>query len=748
MESTRKNDEKLVRTVCPHGDGMACGLMAHVENGVITKIEPAEMPDPKYRHVCAKGLANMKMAYHPDRLRHPLKRVGERGEGKWQRISWDEALETVALRLREVGERYGARSVAWATGGMGELGRAYMRFAGCCGATCLSLIGFGDAAGPCADNASFGYLYGGAYHTDFEKPGLCVLWGFNPAETQIFGMRWIKDAQDRGARVVVVDPRFTVTASKADEYVPIRPGTDTALVLGMMNIILQQGLHDRSFVAEHTVGPLLVSSQTGLLLREGDVVPDGSSDRYVVWDTVSVKACAPSHPGAVPALAGTFQVGDIRCRPALDLLADMVGEYSPERVAGITGVPPDTIKRLALEHAERRPVASFRGMGLQRTFHGDLTFRAITALQAITGNINLHGPQTFVLNWRPFMRAAQRPEFMPVLKMYDAILKGDPYPIRALWAARHNPLNQDADSNMFVGKLLPNLEFIVVADLFMNATAQYADIVLPACSFLEQTDLVPSAGGPTNPPGAPGIHPYIQLQQKVIEPLHESKPDLEILTELAKKMGFAEYFDKSAEEFIELLLSTEHPSVAGITLEKLRQGAEPVRPYDVPPVRTPTGRIEFYSERLLGLCQELPVYLEPLESARTPLAEKYPLSYLNAHTKYGVHSIFAQVSWLRELEPEPVLEVNPVDAEPRGLRDGELACVFNDRGRVKLRAKVHEGIAPGVVNISEGWWPKDYIEGSHQALTHACINPAQELLYDPNAALNDVLVEVEKVQED
>jgi len=741
MESTRKNDEKLVRTVCHTGCGMGCALLAHVKDGVLTKIEPADFPEPKYRHICARGLASMKLVYHPDRLKYPLKRVGERGEGKWQRISWDEALETIATRLKETRERYGSRSLMWATSGTGGLDMAYISFAGCCEGTFASLVGFGDAAGPCGDTASFGALWGEGYLVNFEKPGLCVLWGSNPAETQPFGIRMIRDARERGARVVAIDPRFTASAAKADEYIPIRPGTDAALALGMIHVILEQDLHDRSFIIDNTVGPFLVNSQTGLFLRERDVVPS-SSEKYMVWDTAADEARPYDAPGVVPALTGVYRVGSVECRPSFQLLVDLAARYPPEKASEVTEVPPDTIRSLALDYAQRRPVACYRGMGMQRTFHGDLAFRAINTLAAITGNLQPVAPGAFVYELVLNLHGVISCNFLPILKAYDAIAKGNPYPIKALWIAKHNMVNQLPDASLVTRELFPNLEFIVVADLFMNASAQYADIVLPACTFFEQSDLL----APTI--GVPGGPNYFQLQNKAIEPLYDCKPDPEILKELARKMGLGDYFEKSAEEFIELLLSSGYPAEAGITLEKLKQGPVAAERSNVPAFLTPSGRMEFYCESLLEVGQELPCYLEPLESARTPLAQRYPLTFLSTHTRYRTHSTFANVTWLTDLDPEPVLEINPVDAEARGTKDGDLVCAFNDRGRMRLKAKVHQGIRPGTVNANQGWWPEHFLEGSHQDLTHGVINPAQELVYEPNSALYDVLVEVEKVREE
>ncbi len=742
METTEKG-ERLVRTVCHSACGMVCGLLAHVKDGVLTKVEPADMPDPRHRHICARGLASMKMVYHPDRLKYPMKRVGERGEGKWQRISWDEALETIAARLNDIGAKYGSRSLMWCVATIGGLDMMYVSMAGCLQGTFASIIGDGDSAGPSGDMASFGVIWGDTYLTAFDKPELCVVWGNNPAETSPFTMRTIRDDRERGARVVVIDPRFTATAAKADQYIRIRPGTDAAMALGMINVVLEQQLYDSSFITRNTVGPFLVNSQTGLFLKENEVVAGGSEQKYMVWETASGEARACDAPGIVPALTGVYRVGSIECRPAFQLLIDRAQEYSPEKVSEITEVPANTIRNLALDYAHSRPVATYRGMGFQRTFHGDLLFRAINTLAAITGNLHPVAPQLPVYELYAYLHGIMTCSFMPILKAYDAIDKGDPYPIKALWIAKQNWVNQLPDANRVTRELFPKLELIVVADIFMSASARYADIVLPACTFFEQSDLIPSINV------TPSMMDYFQLQHKAIEPLYECKPDTQIVRELAGKMGLGDYFEKSDEQLIETLLSSGYPAEMGITLEKLKQGPvkAPPRP-NFPSFLTQSGRMEFYCERLLEMGQELPCYLEPLESARKPLGQKYPLVFLTTHTRFRTHSTLANVGWLSELEPEPYLEMNPVDAEARDIQDGDTVRVFNDRGRMKLKAKAHEGIKPGTVNVTQGWWPEHFLEGSHQELTHSVINRAQEMIYEPNSAYYDVLVEVEKVRED
>lgn len=736
----QETGEKVVRTASPLTCGPGCGILAHVKDGILVKVEPGDFPDTS--HICARGMSYVKLVYHPNRLKYPMKRLGHRGEGKWQRISWEEALDTIAVRLKEIGDKYGSNSLAWMIGG-GVLGTlttsAIMGFAGACQGTFILPLGIGDSAGPCGDRVSYGtsLAYGERYTVNFDNPALLLVWGNNPAETDSFKWRRLRNGKEQGARVVVIDPVFTATASKADEYLQIRPGTDGALALGMMNVILDRRLQDASFITDYTVGPFLVRHDNGLFLREKDVSP-GGSEKYMVWDTGSKASQVYDRSEGAPALTGSYAVQGVDCKPAFQLLADLIQEYPPQRASEISGIPADTITRLAVEYATKKPAASFRGMGCQRTFHGDLSYRAISALAALTGNISFEGYNGFEPNFGAFMTRGV-PDLLPILNMYEAILTDKPHPIKALWLARNNLVNQDPNFNLVTGELIPRLEFIVAVDIFMSTTAQYADIVLPACSFFECSDVVTGAGA--------GTHDYMQLQRKVIEPLYESRSDVDIFASLAKRMGMEGYMDKSAEESIELVLASGHPTMEGITLEKLKEG--PVLPAQcsMPAFTTPSGRLEFYSETLTEFGQELPVYLEPLESARTPLAQKYPLSFYTTHTKYRVHSQFANIPWIRELNPEAALDMNPADAQPRGIQDGDLVRVFNDRGEVRLKAKLHRGVRPGLVNIFQGWSPGDYVAGTHQALTHETINPAQQAVYEPNSAFFDALVEVERVAE-
>jgi len=734
-----KGENVAVRTMCVSSDGYGCGLLVHVTNGVITKIDPADYPNPGDRGACANGLATAELVYHQDRLRYPLKRIGERGEDKWQRISWEEALDNIAAKLQEVAQTYGSTSIAWCAPLLLQIlgGGGYSRLASLTKGNWVDVFGLGDSAGPCGDIATFGWMSGEAHMRTLEDPKFSIVWGFNPAVTNHRRMRKIMDDKKRGCKMVAIDPILSSTASRADEHIPIRPGTDGALALGMIHIVLEQGLQDEGFIIENTVGPFLVREDNGLFLRESDLIGGNSQQGFMIFDESSGQPKPFDAPGAKAALSGSYSVSGIKCQPAYQLLADMVREYTPERVSQITDVPADVVRRLAISYATQKPASIQRGLGMQRAFYSDLACRAIDTLAAITGNINPRRPANFVLNTRPFWMPGGSYDRIPVMMLFDAIARGEPFPVKALWSAGHNLVNQLPNMNKLINEVLPNLELMVVCDLFMTATAKYADYVLPVASFCECVDLRVS-----NLQGS-----YLQLQQKVIEPLYESKSDFQIAAELGARMGFGQYFDKTEEQYIEELLASGHPETEGITLEKLREGPVPVSPVDrTRKFRTPTGRIEFYVERLEQFGQALPIYLEPLESVRSEKAETYPLCLLSTHARYRTHSSWANIPSLLKLDPEPTLEINPADAGPRNIGDRDVVRVFNNRGQVKLIAKISQRIKPGVVNIEQGWWPEQYIEGHHNELTHDTINQAQLLLMEPNAALYDVLVEVEKVE--
>ncbi len=724
----------ITRTVCGLPDYIGCGLSVEVEDGVITRVRPGDFPDPADRGACPRGLASRQMVYHPDRLQYPLKRTGERGLGHWQRVSWDRALGDIAARLQDIAQRYGPGAVAWLVSGMPNLAGSYSRLASLTRGTLIDWSGCGDAAGPCADTTTFGYLRGEDHLLSGPDPHFIIVWGSDPAATNYHHLRMIVRARRKGARVVVIDPRFTATAARADEHIPIRPGTDGALALAMINVILREGLRDRRFIAESTVGPLLVKRDSGFFLKENEVIPGGRPDVLMIIDEYSGRRQAATAPQSRPAVNGSYEVSGIECAPAFQLLSDMVRDYTPEKVSLITDIPPHVIRRLAVAYGSRRPAAIFRGWGMQRSFHSHLSCRAINALAAVTGNINPERPAGFTLNWQQFLLPGGRPDVLPVMLLYDAITRRQPQAVKALWCSGRDFVNEMPNMNRLTREVLGHLELIVVSDLFMTPSARFADYVLPASSFYESTDLCTSSLH----------HTYLHLQQKAIEPLHESRSDFRTAAEMAGRLGLGSHFDRTEEQYIEDLLASGDPAMEGVSLERLREGPVMARQPPRPPhLRTSTGLVEFYTERLKMFGQELPTYLEPIESSRSDRARAHPLTLLTSRSANRMHSGLGRIPGLPGATPEPALEIHPADARPRGITDGDTVRVYNARGQAMLKARLSYRIKRGVVSIPQGWWPDDYLAGHHNELTHESVNPVQRFLTVPNAALYDVLVEVE-----
>ena len=755
-------EARVLRTVCDpncHANPR-CGILARVEDGRISHIEAASFPRPEYdKRICLMGMSRLEYQYHQDRILFPLRRTGRRGEGKWQRIGWDEAFELLAGKLREIAEVHGSRSVAIfsGSGAQGVLTKgSSVRFAALLGAT-ASRPGGVDYGVPKGLEYTFGvpastyFGPGGHEYADAVNSRLILLWGGNDAETRFVDYPFLQEAQRRGATVVCIDPNRTLTAKRADLWISLRPGTDVALALSLLGEIFALGLQSSSFLRRYSNAPFLVREDTGRFLRQGDVT-GARSNSYMVCDSRS-RQVLPYDQVEISALAGRFPVHlfggkTVHCAPALQLLRDLVREYSPERAAEITGIPAQTIRDLAREFATRKPSSIRMGYGVDRWYYSDYTARAVAALAVVTGNIgvpgggiSLHsGTYPVPLDLRTFRSpGGESAKTLDVISLLSAIELGTPYPVKALWLSASNLFNQPAaNRGRVMSAVLPQLEFIVVSDHFMTASAEVADLVLPACTIFEKTDLVP------------GI--FLQLQQKVVEPEGESKSDFDIFAALAERMGFGEYFRGTPEDYLEEMLAADHPMLEGISLGRLRrEGAvflnrppEPYVSFQDRDFDTPSGKIELYKEELVKHGAQLPVYREPIEASRdNPLSHRFPLTLLFSHSSHRIHSTFANMPMIKKLDPEPVVDLHPADAGERGIGDGQLVRVYNDRGSVSLKCRLNSDLRSGVVVISEGYWVKDFREGDPYSLTHDLVSPTSE-----NYAFYDTLVEVEKNWED
>lgn len=739
------------------GANPKCGIIAHVTNGKIVKIEPASFPNREYNRICLMGMTRLEYQYHSERILYPLLRIGRRGEGRFKRISWNEAFSIIVSELREAISKYGAKACYFRSGS-GALGvltsGSPVRFATLLGATTNKAGGI-DYGVP----KGLEYMYGVSADTYFRSGGhefrdvmnskYLILWGANLAETTIVDFHFLREAQAKGTKIVVVDINRTITASKADLWISPRPGSDGALALGMLYVILKEGLHDEKFLRSYTNCTFLVRSDSGRLLRIGEILGRAGVDDYAVWDeaTGQIRPSGEAQVEGSLLWSGEVVLQDglrLSCKTVFQLVKEMVWKFDPNETSRVTQVPVDTILEVARDYASSKPASIRIGYGVDRWYHSDYTSRAIGMLAACTGNIGKHGGGVSVVAGSiaaPVDVASFRyPKGLPVNRMtlmdfYEAAINGRPYPTRFLWLTAANLFNQSAaNRGKLLSELIPKLDFIVVTEHFLTDTALQADIVLPVCSMFEKMDL--------------NTFTYLQLQQKAVEPLGESKSDFSIFKELAERMGFEEYFSKTEEEFISEILVDASDGKEAVTVERLqKEGAILPFGFEAPFIgfkdlrfQTPSGKIEFYKEELLPFRAELPFFKEPIEATpNNPKFSLYPLNLVFSHSKMRVHSTFVNMPSVRRKEGEPFVQVNPDDARVRGVDDNELVKVHNDRGYVKLRARLDANIRRGVVVITSGWWVRQFVEGDPYSLTHDLWSPTSQ-----NFSYFDTLVQLEK----
>lgn len=744
---TSTTPTRTIRTACNLNCGAHyCGLDVTVRDNHIVKIEPADFPDERYRRICLKGISFTQIVAHPERLLYPLKQMGARGSNDWQRISWEQALDEIAQKMRAIASRYGTKSVMFfpysgQLGALNCMNGVYLRLASLIGASGTSSSQYGvDSAVPSGIEETLGKDtgYKANDYADLVNSRLILIWGGDPAQSRMNWWSFFMDAKRAGARIVTVDPKFSITASKSDQWLPIRPGTDLYLALAMLRLIIEQNWFDKEFVLRHTVAPLLVRDDTGQFLRGNNKNGIG-----LVWDTNSQRAISPSDAGAA-CLAGQFLVNGIACRTAFDRLREMLKPYTPTFASEKTGLTTEQIFELAREFALTKPARIFTLYGIDRWHHGATFGRLIATLAAFTGNLGIPGggagvdgfPASVVFN--DSFAHPDGKTFVPInpATLAEQIVSGQPYPIKASFVAFGNWLNQWPNQNRLIDQVLPQLDLLVVADHFITETARWADYVLPAATFFEREDMV---NGP---------FPFIQYQPAIVPPPGECRADFDIAAGLARRLGYGEYFERAPREYLAEILAHEELAKT-LSLDDLR--AQGVLRQNVSPAHqvahaarqfnTATGRVEFYAERLLPYGKALPDYEAPVEAnPNSEQMRRFPLMCISEHSRYRVHSTFSGAPWLRELDREPRVAMNPVDGAARQITTGDWVRVFNDRGYVVLRAWLTQTVSPGTVYLSQGWQSRDFKAGHIQTLTHERGNPVN--LFGKNISFSDVLVEI------
>lgn len=760
--------EQIYHGVCKPNCFAACGVNVHVRDGKIVKTSPADFPDKKYNRICLRGLSHVQRTYNPDRIKYPMKRVGERGEDKWERITWDEAITTITDKWKEVQTEYGnyANGFLTGSGSYGAIQGMYGRLRNIIGGTAMSIDV--DAGSLLGLNRVKGWegAWVGSEETDIVNSKTMIAWGSNMTNAQPQSWHFLADALEKGTKLIVIDPVFNILASKANEYVPIRPGADAALILSMMQVIINENLHNVPFLLEHTVAPFLVREDTGKFLHLSDkgVEPiDGPTDAsgnptkidpIAVWDP-ETKTVVAVNSIAAPAIEGTYEIAGIKVHTAFELLKREVNQYPPEVAAKLSDVPVETIRHLAMVSVDT-PVYHYVGFGPQAYDNGVHSSHAVATLAAITGNIGYPGAHvgaqitgyagtnpTFGVPTGTAGGSISNLVYRKVLK--TGTFQGKPYALKSLMVTYGNPANTLPNTNEWINEMNASFDLVVVADMVFTDTARYADIVLPVSDWFETVDVVASSQ-----------HYHVQISEKAIEPLYESKPDSEIVRMLAEKMGVGEYFNKSDEEYLDEMLASPLSEMLGLNFNSLKEqrairvAKEPFISCEGNVFYTATGRMEFYVENPAPLAlsdetldferEHLPRFFPPMEAwPENPLYEKYPLVLLSERPRFRVHSQWFNTPWLRELDPEPFVKLNVKDAAARGIADHDYVEVFNDRGRAVVKAVLTQGVKPGAMVFAKGWQRKQYKEGDLSELASSKFDP-----FAVNSSFMDELVEVRK----
>ena len=676
--------------LCPN----KCSVLAVVKGGRLHKLNP-NPENPKSRGMlCARGNAAIQQVYDPDRLKQPLIRAGARGEGKWRPVSWEEAWDYTAKRLNEVKAQYGPEGTLWSsTEGFQEV---FFKNLGMASGSpnilrhpslCLASV-----------NLAYSMTFGTVPSFDLLNCEYVIMAGANRFESLITPdtMDLIGGVMERKAKLIYLDPRFTVTAAKADQWYPIKPGTDLAFILAMINVIIGEDRHDHATVAELTVG--------------------------------------------------------------FEQLTEHIKPYTPEWAEGETGIKAADIRRIAREFADAAPRAVFYAGRRSSWYQNDFQMRRAQAiLNAIVGNWDRQGgmvPNRKIpkgeFSFLPWddpkaARVDQVETSFPLaaakdgvyLPLRENVLKGVPYPVKAWMIYKQDPLNSVPDQGKTL-KMLQSMDFVAVVDIAMSDSAWYADVVFPESHYLERTDPLEVM---------PGIWPAAVLRQQVVKPIHDTKPCLEIVQGLAKRMGLNDYFDFTIEQWI-AAEAKELPVANGLEYLK-KHGVVAFSEPKYGTTRnavyrfvTKTGKIELFSERLQEAGHDpLPVYSAPAQ----PPPGQFRMVLGRKATQ--THAALANLPWLHEHNPVNDLWLNPKAADPLAIRTGDLLQVTSSVGSVRIRARVTEEIRPDCVFMLHGFGKiSPWLRSVHNvgAADAVLLETAWDKV-SGNAAMHETFVTVAKV---
>lgn len=760
---TTQNTRIIRTTTWSAGPGChgGCGVLAHVKDGQLVKIEGD--PDHPWNQgrLCARALAMTQYVNHPDRITQPLKRIGKRGQGKYEEISWDEAFDIIERKMKKIRSDFGPESMVFAMGTGRDIGPWICMLAYAFGSPNVMFSLSGSACyGP---RLSACNTFQGCYcvfdagqwsekrydDPDFKLPETIIIWGYNIPATcpdNLFG-HWLTDMMKKGTKIICVDPRLSFFASRSKYWLRLRPGTDAALAMGMLHVIIKEKLYEQQFLENWTNAHHLLRMDTNTLLRESDLDEKGGPQNFVVWDT-NTQAPAIWDTGDLsfrpanvsPALSGQWEIllndgQKVLCRTAWDRFCEEVEKYDPQTVEKITSVPAKDLIGSARLYAKSKPAAIQWGVPIDMTPNVTPTCHAIGALWALTGNLDVPGGNVIakfafdavsyalpgavgpiglkdkkmdanrvgVKEYGPYRTFHWRAQTDMTL---EQIFTGKPYPIKGLWIQTAGLLNGIGLEPEKWKKALEQLDFTVAVDLFHTPTTAFADIILPAATFLEKN----------------GVRSWwvpLQTINKAIK-VENCRPDVEINFELAKRFD-PDFKYESIEDLFNTILK---PS--GMTFQQLQEKGWAIPPKDhssspyyryqkgqlrpdgKPGFKTPSGRFELYSVfREEWELKPVPHHEEPpfTPVSRPDLAKDYPLILSTGRRSPAFfHSEHRNIPWLRQLDPDPVVEIHPKTAREHDIGNGEWVWIENWLGRCKMKAKVTPVVPTWMIMAAHGWW--------------------------------------------
>lgn len=736
-----------------------CHLKCTVRDGRMVLVEPNDWPDKRNETICLKGISEIQHTYSVDRLQVPLKRVGERGAGEFVEITWEEALDTIADKVKETWEKYGEGAIAIQsavdslTTFLPNLLRAQDKpHRGID-------IGLGNGFSPAlAESGQQGASSNEV--TDWKNAKTILNVGCNMLETCMVTARYFFEAKEAGAEIITLDPNFCTTAEKSSRWIPMVAGTDPALYLGMISIILENEWYNAPYLKANTSMPFLVKRSDGSLLRRepaADIKQAGNENPFMVWDENAGALAAYDAEGVEPALDHEATIDGERYATVFTLLKEGQAQYTPSWAAQTTGIDEDVLVEITDKYANHGPsILSFGFGGGEKFYNADVAGHAAVLLATLVGSFGTDvpgwGAGAYVNAYQKIFGAGTFASWpLPSeCKTASAPKASTDYRdeksnIHFMWV-QNGAFQQIAGNQNRTNEWAKTLDFVVVQDIWHTPSVDWADIVLPVCSHFECDEEVGFLRA---------LRGHVLLQQKVLDPLFQSKTDFWIDCEMAKRLGYGDKLPKTQEELARYQLdNATDKAVKGITLDEviagngvvaLKNQPDIARSYGNQTYKTTSGKIDVYYENLIEYGQALPNWEAPNEAyADNPLRDTYPLVMTQRRSKYFIHQNLMDATWVQQYY-KPTLEMNPVDLAERGLASGDVVEAFNDRGSFSCECVATEAVKPGMAVIVEGIWDKLMVSGNLQNVTNDAVNPRGKALAKGRVIpFNDTLIEVKK----